>query len=44
MNRILIMGSNSCIGTSVEHWLNQPQFAIMYQEDVVDMGGKEWKK
>ena len=44
MKRILITGAGSYIGTSVEQWLNRPEFAGMYQVDTVDMRGDEWKK
>lgn len=44
MKRILITGAGSYIGTSVEKWLNQPQFAGMYHTDTIDMRGEEWKK
>lgn len=44
MKRILITGAGSYIGTSVEKWLNQPQFNGMYLVDTVDMRGNEWKE
>ncbi len=44
MKRILITGANSYIGTSVEKWLNRPEFSGMYQVDTVDMRGDGWKK
>lgn len=44
MKRILITGANSYIGTSVEKWLNRPDFSGMYQVDTVDMRGDGWKK
>ena len=44
MRKILIAGAGSYIGTSVEKWLNHPQFSGMYQVDTVDMRGDEWRK
>lgn len=43
MKRILITGAGSYIGTSVEKWLNQPQFNGMYLVDTVDMQNNSWR-
>lgn len=43
MRKILITGAGSYIGTSVEAYLNHPEFAGMYQVDTVDMVGDSWK-
>lgn len=44
MKKVLITGADSYIGTSVEKWLNQPEFFGMYQVNTVDMRGDGWKK
>lgn len=44
MKRILITGANSYIGTSVETYLNHPEYAGIYQVDTVDMVGEGWKE
>lgn len=44
MKKILITGAESYIGSSVEKWLNQQQFAGMYQVDTVDMRGHGWRE
>ena len=43
MRKILITGAGSYIGTSVERWLNQSQFASMYQTDTLDMQEGSWR-
>lgn len=43
MKKILITGAGSYIGTSVERWLNRPQFSGMYQTDTLDMRDESWK-
>lgn len=43
MRKILITGAGSYIGTSVERWLNQSQFASMYQTDTLDMQEESWR-
>lgn len=43
MKKILITGAGSYIGTSVERWVNQPQFTGMYQTDTLDVRGESWK-
>ena len=44
MKRILITGAGSYIGTSVERWLNKPEFVGMYQVNTIDMRGEDWQK
>lgn len=44
MKRILITGAQSYIGTSIEKYLNQPQFSGMYQVETLDMQNLDWKK
>lgn len=44
MKHILITGAKSYIGTSLENWLNQPQFVGMYQVDIIDMRDTDWKQ
>lgn len=42
MKKILITGSESYIGTSVENWFNQDIFRGRYQISTVDMRREEW--
>lgn len=42
MKKILITGAGSYIGTSLEKWLGQPQFAGMYLADTLDMREPGW--
>ena len=44
MKKVLITGAGSYIGTSVETYLNCPEYAGMYQVDTVDMIGDGWKE
>ncbi len=44
MKKVLITGAGSYIGTSVEAYLNRPEYAGMYQVDTVDMIGDGWKE
>ena len=44
MKKVLITGAGSYIGTSVETYLNRPEYAGMYQVDTVDMIGNGWKE
>lgn len=44
MKRVLITGSGSYIGTSLEVWLKQVHFEASYQVDAISMRGEEWKK
>lgn len=44
MKKIMITGAESYLGTSVERWLNRPEYDGMYQVETVDMRGEEWKK
>ena len=44
MKKVLITGAGSYIGTSVETYLNRPEYAGMYQVDTVDMIGDGWKE
>ena len=44
MKKVLITGAESYIGTSVETYLNRPEYAGMYQVDTVDMIGDGWKE
>ncbi len=44
MKKVLITGTGSYIGTSVEKYLNRPEYAGMYQVNTVDMIGDGWKE
>ena len=44
MKKVLSTGAGSYIGTSVEEYLNRPEYAGMYRVDTVDMIGDGWKE
>ena len=44
MKRVLITGSGSYIGTSVETWLAQERFSGGYQVDTLDMQDPAWRE
>lgn len=44
MKKVLITGKDSYIGTSVEKYLNRPEYAGLYLVDTVDMISSDWQK